>query len=195
MRCYAQTLKLTPVSSSEDSPTNTKSPGPVITQLDDKDISTFPTGRPLDDQPDYTVCKHCKKPVTKPAAVTHIKACLKAKSDKAKERKKAKEAAAAAERGGKDKDGSAVTVAGEKPGGEDAEGSVVGDAPVGPKKGAKKMARKEGDAAKSKKRKADGGFWCWSPGVGIWTHAVGCYRTKAAEGAEGEEEKRETGEN
>ncbi|KAL0637089.1 SAGA complex subunit Sgf73 [Maublancomyces gigas] len=139
----------------EDSPTNTKSPGPVITQLDDKDISTFPTGRPLDDQPDYTVCKHCKKPVTKPAAVAHIKACLKAKSDKAKERKRAKEAAAAAERGGKDKDGAATTVAGEKPSGEDAEGSVVGDAPVGPKKGAKKMARKEGDAAKSKKRKAD----------------------------------------
>lgn len=32
-------------------------------------------------------------------------------------------------------------------------------------------------------------------GVGIWTHAVGCYRTEAAEGAKGEEEKRKTGEN
>lgn len=94
------------------------------------------------------MCKHCKKPVTKTAAVAHIKACLKAKSDKAKERKKAKEAAAAAERGGKD---AAPVVEKEA----EVDGSVDG---VGPKKGAKKMAKKEGDGAKSKKRKADGGF-------------------------------------
>lgn len=80
--------------------------------------------------------------------------------NKAKERKKAKEAAAA-ERGGKDKDGAAATV--EKANGE-AEGSVAGEGvaavtATGPKKGAKKMAKKEGDGAKSKKRKADGGFW------------------------------------
>lgn len=131
-----------------------------MTQLDDKDISAFPTGRPLHDEPDYTVCKHCKKPIIKTAAVVHIKACLKAsqkaKADKAKERKKLKDekaaaaaaAAAAVAAAGKDGGGAAGVVEGP---GDDV---VVGEETK--KKGAKKMAKKEGDGTKSKKRKADG---------------------------------------
>lgn len=72
------------------------SPSPVVTQLNEKDLSTFSTGRPLHDELDHVVCKHCKRPVIKAVAVSHIKACLRMKTEKAKERKKAKEAAAAA---------------------------------------------------------------------------------------------------
>ncbi|KAI5841086.1 SCA7, zinc-binding domain-containing protein [Morchella snyderi] len=126
-----------------DATPSVKSPG--ITQLDDHDIVTFPTRRPLEDNPDIGVCRVCKKPIIKSVAAQHLKACQKAKNDKAKERKKAKEAAAREE--------------GRKDAGGDDEGSVVGDLPPPPqatqKKGAKKMAKKEGDGAKSKKRKAD----------------------------------------
>ena len=75
--------------------------------------------------------------------MTHIKACQKAKSDKAKERKKLKgeKAAAAA---GKDQSSIADT---------NGEVNVDGDEK---KKGAKKMMKKDGDGTKSKKRKADG---------------------------------------
>ncbi|KAI5779683.1 SCA7, zinc-binding domain-containing protein [Geopyxis carbonaria] len=120
-----------------------KSPGPVVTQLDEKDISTFATGRPLHDELDYTVCKHCKKPVIRIAAIGHIKACLKAKQERTKERKKLKEEKAAA--AAKDKDITVPNV------------EATGDAPPedSKKKGAKKMAKKEGDGTKGKKRKAD----------------------------------------
>lgn len=131
----------------QDATPSAKSPG--ITQLDDQDLLTFPTLRPLEDNPEYGLCRVCKKPVIKSVASQHLKACQKAKNDKAKERKKAKEAAAR-EEGRKDTGGG---------GGGDDEGSVVGDLPPPPqatqKKGAKKMAKKEGDGAKSKKRKAD----------------------------------------
>lgn len=74
-----------------------KSPGPIITPLDDKDLTALSaTNRPTHDELDHVICKHCKKPVIKAAAVQHIKACLRAKTEKAKERKKAKEAALAA---------------------------------------------------------------------------------------------------
>ncbi|CUS09908.1 unnamed protein product [Tuber aestivum] len=118
------------------------SPGTLVTQLDDKDISAFPTGRPLHDEPDYILCKCCKKPVIKPAAMAHIKACQKEKSDKAKERKKLRDEKAAAA-AGKDKGPTA-----------DTNGDVNGDVDE-KKKGAKKMTKKDTDGAKSKKRKAD----------------------------------------
>jgi len=111
--------------------------------LDDKDISAFPTGRPLHDEPDYTVCKKCKKPVIKSVALSHVKACQKAKSDKAKERKKLKGEKAAAAAG---KDQGSIP---------DTSGDAHGDGDE-KKKGAKKMMKKDGDGTKSKKRKADG---------------------------------------
>ena len=75
--------------------------------------------------------------------MAHIKACQKAKSDKAKERKKLKGEKAAAAAG---KDQSSIT---------DTNGDVNGDGDE-KKKGAKKMMKKDGDGTKSKKRKADG---------------------------------------
>jgi hypothetical protein len=63
-----------------------ESPGLIIAQLGETRVSPFPTGRPLHDEPSYTVCKHCKKPVIKTDAVTHIMSCLKAESGEDKER-------------------------------------------------------------------------------------------------------------
>ena len=73
----------------------------------------------------------------------HIKACQKAKSDKAKERKKLKGEKAAAAAG---KDQSSIP---------DTSGDANCDGDE-KKKGAKKMTKKDGDGTKSKKRKADG---------------------------------------
>lgn len=88
----------------DDKPSPTKtSPGPVVTQLDEKDISTFATGRPLLDEPEYKVCKYCKKPILKSVAAEHVRACLKAKAERTKERKKQREEAAAAAAGEKSK--------------------------------------------------------------------------------------------
>lgn len=121
----------------------------MVTQLDDKDISAFATGRPLQDEPDYKVCKHCKKPVLKTVAAEHVRGCIRAKkTERTKERKKKlreEVAALAAVAAGKDvsKDG-------------DAHADEVVEGPGTKKKGAKKMAKKDGEpGAKGKKRKAD----------------------------------------
>ncbi|KAI5811497.1 SCA7, zinc-binding domain-containing protein [Peziza echinospora] len=123
-----------------------KSPGPIVTQLDDKDLATLTASRPLHDpELDHVICRHCKKPVLKAAAVGHIKACLRAKTEKAKERKKAKEAAAAA-------------AAAQAKGGDS--GGGAGGGGGGVKKGAKKMAAKKatatatGEPKKTKKQRA-----------------------------------------
>lgn len=134
---------------------------PVVTQLDEKDIATFPTGRPLHDDPDISVCRYCKKQLSKSAAVTHIKTCLKAKAERTKERKKLKEEKAAAA-AAKDRDGGVLPKR---------ERSVDSPEEVKKKPGAKKMAKKDGDGTKGKKRKADGmemeafGFGCDSDWV------------------------------
>ncbi|KAI9809424.1 MAG: hypothetical protein M1827_006860 [Pycnora praestabilis] len=145
-----------------DSPSSNSvtSPGPIINQLDEKDVATFATGRPLEDQPDYLVCKHCKKPVIKTVAHTHIKSCLKQKQEKARKKKEAKEAAArdkdTKDKGkGKDKDGDTKMeeTPNGKAGGEYGEGSA--EKVKSAKKSAVKDANEDGPK-KGKKRKADG---------------------------------------
>lgn len=134
----------------DDKSSPTKSPGPVVTQLDEKDISTFATGRPLQDEPDYKICKYCKKPIIKTVAAEHLRACLRAKAERTKERKKQREEAAAAAASKAKDDGAGA-----------ANAEVNGDEVVAEVKkkgtGAKKMAKKasEGGGAKGKKRKAD----------------------------------------
>ena len=132
----------------DDKSATVKSPGPVVTQLDEKDISTFATGRPLQDEPDYKICKMCKKPIIKSVAAEHVRACLRAKAERTKERKKQREEAAAAAAGkGKDDAGSVA--------GGDEDAPMADAKKKGP--GAKKMAKKDADpgGAKGKKRKAD----------------------------------------
>ncbi|KAF3938159.1 hypothetical protein ABW19_dt0200606 [Dactylella cylindrospora] len=65
-------------------------------------MANLPFGRPLYDECEMIVCRHCKKPILRPYAQSHIKACLKVKAEAKKERKMKRETAAGVERKGKD---------------------------------------------------------------------------------------------
>ncbi|KAK6341268.1 hypothetical protein TWF696_008351 [Orbilia brochopaga] len=65
----------------------------VKPRLSEGEAANFAFGRPLLDDPEIIQCKHCKKPILRPNAQSHIKACLKVKAEAKKERKLAKEAA------------------------------------------------------------------------------------------------------
>ena len=120
----------------------------TLTQLDDKDLATFPHGLPLTDTPEYLVCNNCKRPILKIIATTHIKSCLKAKADKkadkAKERKKAKEEAAARLALEKEIESKEADV-------KDVVGNELGDKDE-IKKTAKKTAKNTKAGAKTKKK-------------------------------------------
>ncbi|CBX97515.1 hypothetical protein LEMA_P106460.1 [Plenodomus lingam JN3] len=108
---------------------------PIVNPLDEKTITGFPSGRPLDDKVDTVQCKHCRRPVLRAASATHIRDCLNKKQEKLKKKKEAKEAKDAALR---------------KEKGEDDDGLTA-------RKSAVKGAVVDGDGAKKgKKRKLDG---------------------------------------
>ncbi|KAF3924787.1 hypothetical protein ABW21_db0200994 [Orbilia brochopaga] len=65
----------------------------VKPRLSEVEAANFAFGRPLLDEAEIIQCKHCKKPILRPNAQSHIKACLKVKAEAKKERKLAKEAA------------------------------------------------------------------------------------------------------
>ncbi|KAF8244248.1 SCA7-domain-containing protein [Wilcoxina mikolae CBS 423.85] len=136
-------------SQDDEKPSPPNSPAPVVTQLDEKDILSFATGRPLQDEPDYKICKHCKKPVIKTVIADHIRACLRVKAERTKERKRQREEAAAAAVG-KCKGDILGTLNADGNGEEAEEARKKGT-------GAKKTAKKhyEPGGAKGKKRKAD----------------------------------------
>ncbi|KAI9659394.1 MAG: hypothetical protein M1821_001652 [Bathelium mastoideum] len=122
-----------------------RSASPLINPVPSEIAAAFPTGRPMEDKPDIVQCKHCKKPILRPAAAKHIQDCLAEKQKKAKLKKERKEEKEKAQRKAEGKDD-------EK---DDADAaSVNGDK----SKGARKSAVDgEGTAAKkTKKRKADG---------------------------------------
>ncbi|KAI9750261.1 MAG: hypothetical protein M4579_006540 [Chaenotheca gracillima] len=136
---------------------------PIVNELDDAQVATFATGQPLLDDPEFVVCKHCKKPIIKNIAATHIKTCLKQKQEKAKKRREQKLADAkekeARERG---EDPDASVAGGSGAGGKDEDSKVGGDDDGdGDKiKTAKKSAVNgvkdaEDGNKKGKKRKAD----------------------------------------
>jgi SAGA-associated factor 73 len=82
------------------------SPGPVVNQLDDNARGSFATGRPLEDSPDLSVCKLCKKSFLKSAIKAHTNTCLADRKEairKKKEMKEGKEKAKKKEEGEKDK--------------------------------------------------------------------------------------------
>ncbi|MCJ1362537.1 hypothetical protein MMC16_001641 [Acarospora aff. strigata] len=134
------------------------SPGPIVNELDERTAASFPTGRLMEDHPDYIQCKHCKRPVPKGVAESHTTICIKQKREKAKRKKEAKEAAQRAKDAkekGTDKDGDMkvedAVVA--KANGED--GENLGEKPSSARKGVVKGAADEG-TKKGKKRKLDG---------------------------------------
>ncbi|KAF8464601.1 SCA7, zinc-binding domain-containing protein [Kalaharituber pfeilii] len=151
-----------------------KSPGPIVTQLDEKDLATLANGRPANDDPDHVICKVCKKPVIKSAAVQHVKACKQELKERKKNNKAmnkaAKEAAAAAALAASQgetkpsvevKEEVADAMNGAPTGGKsvpgvDADGADSKGGSGVKKKGAKKMAAKKatGEPKKTKKQKA-----------------------------------------
>ena len=119
----------------------------------------------MEDKADPVICKHCKKPMLKSVATSHIKLCSQKKQDRARKKKEAKEAAQRAKEAkekSEDKDGDvtmedSVTLS---RGGDD--GSIEGGdtkAKSAKKSAAKATNSEEGGSAgpkKSKKRKIDG---------------------------------------
>lgn len=109
-------------------------------------MSAFPTGKPREeDHLETVVCKTCKRPVLKQNAADHIRGCIRAKQEKARKKKEARDAANRAK-------------AGEKEGDEEGD-KGDGDDSVKAQKGATKSAVKgtaEDGSKKGKKRKADG---------------------------------------
>lgn len=67
------------------------SPGPVVNQLDDNARGSFATGRPLEDSPDLSVCKHCKKSFLKSAIKSHTSTCLADRKEAIRKKKEMKE--------------------------------------------------------------------------------------------------------
>jgi len=131
------------------------SPGPVVNPLDDNARETFPTGRPLEDGPDYMICKHCKRNVLKTSIKTHLIACLKQKKEKAQRKKEQKEARErekkeAGKENDKDEEGDTKMEDDD----DDDEASPEKKGPGG-LKSAKKSAGKKVELEKGKKRKAD----------------------------------------
>lgn len=151
-------------SDSKDAVPSSPDSSPILPEMDEKTMAAFPTGNPREDQLETVICKHCKRPVLKQAAAEHIRGCLRAKQEKARKKKEARDAANRAKEkasdGSKDgvgEDGKAVDDASAAVnGGDKADGE---DAMKG-QKSAKKSAVKgmaDGDGPKKgKKRKADG---------------------------------------
>lgn len=122
---------------------------PLINPLDEKTITGFPSGRPLDDKVDTVQCKHCRRPVLRAASATHIRDCLNKKQEKLKKKKEAKEAKDAALRKekGDDDDGLSARKSAAKGAVADVDGATKG-----------KKRKLDGDAEKApnaKKKKKD----------------------------------------
>lgn len=131
-------------SDTKDGPIDTSPTASPLPILDSKVVSVFPTGKPREeDLLETVICKHCKRPTLKQTAAEHVRGCLKAKQEKARKKKEARDAANRLKAGDdRDDDG---------PDKLDGETSNMGQ------KSAKKSATKgtEDGNRKGKKRKAD----------------------------------------
>ncbi|KAE8147212.1 SCA7, zinc-binding domain-containing protein [Aspergillus avenaceus] len=136
------------------------SPGssPILPDIDEKTMAAFPTGKPREeDHLETVICKTCKRPVLKQNAVEHIRGCIRAKQEKARRKKEARDAANRAKEKG-DKDGDDDAAGGE---GDDSmkgqksakKSAVKGMAEDGTKKGKKRKAEGEDDKDKEPKKK------------------------------------------
>ncbi|KAL2357853.1 SCA7, zinc-binding domain-containing protein [Cryomyces antarcticus] len=134
-----------------DPSSSSRAQSPLVKSLDAKAAAAFPTGRPLEDQPDLVQCKHCKKPILRTVAAAHVRGCLDKKQEKLKKKKEAKEAKEAAARKERDRDNDRGKKS-ETPNEDDAD-TIDSKKP----KSAKKSALADADGAKKgRKRKADG---------------------------------------
>ncbi|KAK2746084.1 hypothetical protein FQN57_003424 [Myotisia sp. PD_48] len=116
------------------------SSSPILPEMDEITMAAFPNGKPSQTKLETVQCKHCKRVLLKQKSIEHIRACLKAKQDKARKKKEAREA-------NRTKD---------KPPDKDKDNNEDGDGEAAMKghKSAKKHVGEEG-TKKGKKRKAD----------------------------------------
>ena len=131
-----------------DRPAGSPNASPILPGLDAKTMAAFPTGKPREeDHIETVICKTCKRPILKHAAVDHIRGCLKAKQEKARKKKEARDAANRAKEKVDGKDG-------------DDDDKLDGEDAMTGQKSAKKSAVKgmaDDGTKKGKKRKADAG--------------------------------------
>ncbi|KKZ61998.1 SAGA-associated factor 73 [[Emmonsia] crescens] len=139
--------------SKDGDPESRASSSPILPEMDEKIMAAFPNGKLREGQLETVICKHCKRPVLKQTSAEHIRGCLKAKQEKARKKKEARDAANRAKEKalGKDKgkDGDDK--------GDDGAGFGAGDDDDAMKgqKSAKKSAGGDDGPKKGKKRKAD----------------------------------------
>ncbi|KAL5333431.1 SCA7, zinc-binding domain-containing protein [Aspergillus crustosus] len=132
-------------------PPNSPGSSPILPEIDEKTMSVFPTGKPREeDHLETVVCKTCKRPVLKQNAAEHIRGCIRAKQEKARKKKEARDAANRAKAG--EKEGDDDVVGGDKAG--DGEDSMKAQKSAAKKSAVKGMA--EDGTKKGKKRKAEG---------------------------------------
>ncbi|CRG90571.1 SAGA-associated factor 73 [Talaromyces islandicus] len=129
----------------QDTPGSPDGNTPVLPEMDAKTLAAFPSGKPREDELETVICKHCKRPQLKQTAAEHIRGCLRAKQEKARRKKEARDAKNQANKVA-DKDA-------------DDNDDKDEDTGVGGQKSAKKSAVKgmaDGEGTKKgKKRKAD----------------------------------------
>lgn len=131
-------------------PSTSDGDSPVLPVMDEKIMAFFPSGKPREDTLETVICKVCKKPFLKPNAAEHTRGCVRAKQEKAKAKKEAREAAIRQKQKA------------EKGDNIDDEADTKDESQSGLKssKGAKKSAVKDAaddGSKKGKKRKADAG--------------------------------------
>lgn len=128
---------------------------PLINPVDDKIAAALPSGTPFGEAPDLVTCKHCKKPMLRIAAPSHIRECLKKKQEKQQKKKEAKEAKDAALR--KERNGG-VSPAPSLDGDADnraRKSAAVVDGAGAKKSGKKRKADDDGKGASAKKKKKE----------------------------------------
>ncbi|KAI1913588.1 SAGA complex subunit Sgf73 [Ophidiomyces ophidiicola] len=121
---------------------------PILPMVDEKTMASFPTGKPRETPLETVICKHCKRPVLKQSAIEHIRGCLKAKQEKARKKKEARDANRAKEKA--DKEGNDDDGDGAMKGQKSAKKNAGED---GPKKGKKRKAEDDDKEPKRKKKK------------------------------------------
>jgi SAGA-associated factor 73 len=135
-------------------------PATLVNTVDNRIAATFPSGKPFEEASDMVQCKHCKKPVYKSAAPSHIRDCLRKKQEKLQKKKEAKEAKDAALRkernGGVSPDPTGEDAIGGKSQGSARKTAVDADGLTGAKKTSKKRkADDDGKGPNAKKKKKD----------------------------------------
>lgn len=142
----------------KDGPIDTSPTASPLPTLDSKVVSVFPTGKPReDDLLETVICKHCKRPTLKQTAADHVRGCLKAKQEKARKKKEARDAANRLKAGDDRDDDGPDKADGEthNMGQKSAKKSATKGTEDGNKKGKKRKADEDDGKESKKKKKKD----------------------------------------